>query len=239
LGAEAQGAIFYQESFDALSAASINGQDSWSSGAGDVVQSSVAVSGQAVRLDDSGAFRTGVFDSETNVPVETVAFDFRLEQTIVEFAGTPNVDIQMAVQFRGPIINTESFLIYKGITNGSGDVVQDRLELRGGSTLTSPVPSPDTWYHAELVYDWTNKTVDGVVTLAGTETVFWDPAVINGLLNNGNINLIGLSPDGTPDVQFYVDNLQIGIAPPPPVPEPSGLLSLMGFVLLIRKRRVR
>jgi hypothetical protein len=230
---------FYSQDFDALSNGTINGQDGWFGGAGDVVQSTVVVSGKALQVSDSGAGRHSgsvplTFSTTHNY--QKVAFDIRLATTINDFAGVPNTDIQETIQFRGPVANQQFFLVYKGTTNGAGTVVANRWEFRTnptgpGTTVSANTVQKDIFYHVEMELNLNGKEFDGVITNAATSFTF-DPAIQPGWHNDGNINYAAFFADNSPVVAtMYVDNFAVL------VPEPMAGFSVLGAGAMLLARR--
>lgn len=168
---------------------------------------------------------------------QLVEFDFRLPTVITDFAGTPSIDIQTTIRLRGPVAFRESFFVYKGLTDSSGNVTLNRFELRSASgSVIQGSPNTvqkDTWYRVSLLYDWNNFLLNGLITAGGG--TFWDPpsqTLLGG--SDGNLNQINLGADASPVVNFYFDNFTTAI-----VPEPSMalLLGLGGWLLWRRPRR--
>jgi hypothetical protein len=235
-------AFVYQQNFDGLTTGTMSGQDGWFGTANDVVQTGTALGQKALQVVSSDSLgRTSIFAPLTHPTnlIQQVDFAFRFTATIDDYSGTPNTDIQQTMQFRGPVTFHESFLVYKGITDGSGNVVQNRLELRsrGPGNVSATVVSPstvqkDTWYHATLVYDWGNFVLDGNIRNVSAGGVFWDPApqsIAGGL--DGNLNMVILSADNTPSAPWFFDNFSVD------VPEPAAALLLgLGGLLLWRRR---
>jgi len=232
--------IVYQQNFDGLTTGTINGQDGWVGAASDVVQTGTALGVKALEVVSSDtAYHLNIFaplTSPTN-NAQQVGFDFRLPSTILDYIGTPNVDIQEAIQFRGPTAFHESFLVYKGTTDGTGALFSNRIELRtrGPANVSTTTVSPhtiqkDTWYHINLQYNWANFILDGEVQANGS--TYWDPApqsIAGGF--DGNVNQIILSADSIPGTHFFFDNFFVD------VPEPSSVALLgLGGLLLWRRR---
>jgi hypothetical protein len=228
--------IQYQQNFDGLTLGALSGQNNWYGSA--TVQNTVAVSGNAMMVGAGGSGERGwtgvpqTFSSLLTHPIHVLSFDLLLPSTINDYSGTPNVDIQETIQFRGPQINQEFFVVYKATTNGSGAVTQNRLEFRSGSTVGSPnTVLPDTWYHVQLLINFDKRTLDGLI-LNPDGSVFWDPAPLTNFYANGNINYMGFFADNTPAVPLYIDNILVML------PEPAGLgLFALGTGLLLRRRR--
>jgi prepilin-type N-terminal cleavage/methylation domain-containing protein len=201
----------YSQNFDSLGG-SINGQDSWTGAAADVVSGANGVWGKGV-ISYGAVARNGSFQASATLNNPMVEFDFMLPKTIVNYTGTINLDAQSNIWFRGSNANCQIDFVYKAYTNGSGAVTQNRWELRGATTVTSPEVEAGVWYHAKYQLDWTARTIDAVFTKTGYNTAWWDPAVIT-LANNGNTNNWSIDADTTPVTAVCFDNFKIGPASP-------------------------
>jgi len=241
--------VFYQQDFDGLSPGALAGQDGWY-GAGGTVQSAVVVSGQAVRVTGGTLGRSNLFGVMPGNPLQRMEFDIRLDSDIYDFAGQSGIDIQHTLLFRGPneLGGSEPVqfaFVYKAGTDSTGAVVANSFEFRAGATRQSLpdgfAPVKDTWYHVIIDLDFGADTLDGAMTTLGG-TVLWDPAIIAGLQNNGNKNNVNIDADGSPDVDFFLDNFAVQWPPPQAeaeIPEPVSavLLGLGAAGALARRRR--
>lgn len=185
--------------------------------------------------------RTNVFESVANVPQETVTFGIMLDDTVGTFGA--NQDLQHGVHFRGPNTNMESFFVYKGTTNGSNVVTQNRFEMRSGSTQAGPnTVLADTWYNVTLNFDWVAGNVSGEVRL-DDNSLYWTIPTSTGFFNNGNTNFFQITGDSVPASALFIRSFQIGEAdplPPPPAPEPStGLLLALASLAPLARRMSR
>jgi hypothetical protein len=224
----ATGALsFYDQNFDGLIPGSINGQDGWVGGSGDLVQSTVALSGNALLIDDATVYRPGIFPDITASPIVNISFDLRLSSDIGDFAGVPNTDMQGTILFRGPNTDQEFAFVYKvgTLSDGTIRIDQNGFEIRGTtiehSVLDGVIPTKDIWYHVELEIDWNGSTIDGHVKAGGTS--FWDPDPVIGFTVDGNTNVAIIVSGDDPNAPFYIDNFSV-------TPEPSrALLLLIGL----------
>ena len=241
----------YMQNFDTLNPGAINGQDGWG-GAG-TVQSTVAVSGQALALTATGEgpYRAGVFVSSNTMSPQRLQFDLQLSKTIADFAGIAGQSIQQQILVRGPEENELFYIIYRGST-GSADpdtgvvpVTENTFQFRGSSATWTSLSSPqkNTWYHIEVDLSTQDKGA-GTYGRLGSGTfvgrIYQGNTLLTGANNsqtfygNGNYNGIGFTAQGGDTAStVYVDNLSTG-----PVPEPAslGLLGL-GAVAMLRRTR--
>ncbi len=244
-------AVYYSQNFDSMTLGTINNQTdsgplapsaTWTDDDADVVQNSVAVSGQALSLNNNssgaGAYRTGIFDSSANRPTEVLQFDLRLQKTILDYGA--NASLQQLVLVRGPNIDTQFVFVYVGTKDGSGVVTANRFELRGDGLDTVgsiDAPTSTDWYRFTLNLNWTSPSLDLLVTKVSDSSVFWDPAAITTFQSNGNVNGFGSTADNDPVSGFYLDNLTVGVVPEPNTTALMGVAFAAGIILFRRLRR--
>lgn len=242
LATSTSAAIFYQDNFNTYADNSnMNGQGGW--GATDTVaQSAVAVGGNAARIGNGptapsgGQMTRGAPLFSLTRAQQTVEFDFRLEETISDFVGTPNLDLQDGFLFRGNAANKQFSFVYKANTNGLGAISQDGFEFRmNGSAVSNRLVEgnilSDTWYHIRMELDFTANTLDGIITRGGT--VFFNPGPLSTFQPNGNVNNLTIDADGSPDKTIFLDNFVVFI----PEPASLALLAPLGIAMLRRHRR--
>jgi len=234
----ARAATIYGQDFDGLASGALDGQDGWLGDGwplgGVVVQDAIAVSGQALAIRGE-ARRFGTFVDASTSPQQRVSLAFRMDETIVDVTGA-NVDFQHDVHIRGPGADLEGFFVYKGTRNGVGDVVRDRFEVRGATTILGPAPVADVWYDIQFDFDFALGTMDVLVTQDGS--VFWDPVAVS-FVPNGHVNMIEFTADEL--VTLFVDDVLVEGTVPPTVPEPAalGLVALAGATFGGARRRAR
>ncbi len=199
----------------------------WAATLGNVVASPLSLLKNSLKVDGGGYsalaggtcfFQTanGAGNGTPSPNIQCVEFDVMLDKVVNDYKGIANTDIQHGFDIRTPIVNNKNdfFFIYKGYTDGSGNVTNPgHWELRGSSTLTSPEIEKNVWYHWVFIFDMSAGTVDAVAykyLYKGAVTPWYDPAVCT-MVNNGNYNYFRLDSDSTPTgLSVYMDNLKVG-----------------------------
>ncbi len=230
------------EDFNSLATGSISGKNAtgsslpWSCTTANVAASPLPLLKNCLKVDGAGYaslaggtcfFQTanGAGNGIPSPMIQSVEFDMMQDKVVNDFKGTAGIDIQHALNIRTPTTSNKNdfFLVYKGNTDGSGNVTNvGHWELRGTSTLTSPEVEKNVWYHWVLVFDMAAGTVDAVVykyLYKGAPTPWYDPAPVT-MSGNGNYNYFRFDVDGTPTgCPVYLDNLKVGGVSPVIWPE--------------------
>lgn len=222
---------FYVQDFDGLTLGSFPGQDGWSGGAG-TVQNTTVVSGQAVEVTAGTIARSNIFAPLATQPRQEFRVDLRLESDIHDFAGQLGVNIQHSLLFRGPDINKQFVIVYSGLTNNTdGAVTQSRWEIRGNNTTTTlNTVVENVWYSFSMLMNFNTNTIDTVILADGLPFATLSQS---GFQGNGNVNNVNIDSDGTPDVDFFMDNFGVFI----PEPASAGVMGLLGLAMLARRRK--
>ena len=200
----------FSGNFDTMNVGGVNGQGGWAGTPTDVVENSVAVSGNALAVN-SMAYYLNPFPAGA-APAKHLSFDFRLATDIHDYVGTPNATIQdIIMDVDGPVANgaNEFLVVYRASDRLRGNVNSDQLQLRGANTSYA-VGSPDlmngmqkgVWYHVTMAIDFADGTATATVQAAGSAP--WTSGTVTGY-NNGNTN--GLEASGS--APFYLDNIQV------------------------------
>ena len=107
---------------------------------------------------------TSIFQPANIVSNPTLSFDFKLDGKIEAWM-PEGTDVQHTFQFRGPDINQQIFLVYKGIRCWGEGIYTDNLEFRGVNVTYKSIENPEAgvWYHAVITFNWAAGTASAAV----------------------------------------------------------------------------
>jgi len=241
--------IFFQQNFDTLNLATINGQAGWTGSANSVVQNVTANPIRALKMNTGGSSsRTGIFDSAANNPLQRLQFDMLIPFTINQVPFANSADIQHAITLFGPSVNQNLFIVYKGAKNPNQAVQSppsgvNSISFRGSSGTQDSTfsPQPNVWYTVVLDFNFATSKFDGQIFQGST--LLWDPVGNRNFFANGNANNFVPQADnvfdGTyasigdvADLALVIDNVVVFV----PEPATLGLIPLAGAILARRRK---